>query len=236
MAAITRAAHDAGRADRLGPLAQRRRGRGRARRAAAPTSPSAAPTSTSAAARARRPSSTCAPSLQEALRQPIWGWLGRRDPFADGARLRAGRGDPGVPLRHAAGPRAACVAAGPRAGRRAPGIEPIRAKGIALTELAIALADALARAARRERRLTPRGRAPRRARRARSTPRRQRCASVWAPAACSSTTAPPMSCGSASRRSARASSRSGTASRRCASCSPPAEGCARGPAARRGAG
>ena len=45
------------------------------------TSPSAAPTSTSTAGRARPPSCTCAREHQGALRQPIWGWLGRRDPF-----------------------------------------------------------------------------------------------------------------------------------------------------------
>jgi kynureninase len=79
--------------------------------------------------------------LQADLRQPIWGWLGRRDPFAmeqgylaaDGVRgllsgtppiLALGAVDEGVKLVAEAG------------------IERIRAKGVALTELAIALTDA----------------------------------------------------------------------------------------------
>jgi kynureninase len=77
---------------------------------------------------------------QEALRQPIWGWLGRRDPFlmapgyvpAEGIRAFLS-GTPPVLALHA-------VAAGLELVERA-GLEPIRAKGIALTELAIALAD-----------------------------------------------------------------------------------------------
>ncbi len=77
---------------------------------------------------------------QEALRQPIWGWLGRRDPFlmapgyvpAEGIRAFLS-GTPPVLALHA-------VAAGLELVERA-GLEAIRAKGIALTELAIALAD-----------------------------------------------------------------------------------------------
>jgi kynureninase len=80
---------------------------------------------------------------QGALAQPIWGWLGRRDSF---------RMEPGyVP---AAGIRAflsgtppvlalATLAAGVELVERA-GIERLRAKGVALTEHAIALADTLA--------------------------------------------------------------------------------------------
>ncbi len=45
---------------------------------------SAAPTSTSTAAPARPRSSTSHERLQPALRQPIWGWLGRADPFEMG--------------------------------------------------------------------------------------------------------------------------------------------------------
>ena len=78
--------------------------------------------------------------LQASLRQPVWGWLGRRDPF---------RMDPGY--EPAAGIRAFLSGTPPilalqrprsghRAGQRA-GLDLIRAKGIALTELAIALAD-----------------------------------------------------------------------------------------------
>jgi kynureninase len=77
---------------------------------------------------------------QERLRQPIWGWLGRRDPFlmepgylpAEGITAFLS-GTPPVLALHA-------VAAGVELVERA-GLERIRAKGIALTELAIALAD-----------------------------------------------------------------------------------------------
>jgi kynureninase len=78
--------------------------------------------------------------LQASLRQPIWGWLGRRDPF---------RMDPGY--EPAAGIRAFLSGTPPilALSALAPGIEVvtraglarIRAKGNALTELAIALAD-----------------------------------------------------------------------------------------------
>ena len=77
---------------------------------------------------------------QASLRQPIWGWLGRRDPF---------RMDPGY--EPAAGIRAflsgtppilalSALAPGIDVVTRA-GLDRIRAKGMALTELAIALAD-----------------------------------------------------------------------------------------------
>jgi kynureninase len=78
--------------------------------------------------------------LLDSLRQPIWGWLGRRDPFrmdpgyvpADGIRAFLS-GTPPIIALHA-------LEAGLALVERA-GIERIRAKGIALTELAIALAD-----------------------------------------------------------------------------------------------
>jgi len=79
--------------------------------------------------------------LAETLRQPVWGWLGRRDPFrmdhgyepAEGIRAFLS-GTPPILALHALEPGIELVT---RAG-----IERIRAKGIALTELAIALADA----------------------------------------------------------------------------------------------
>ena len=78
--------------------------------------------------------------LQERLRQPIWGWLGRRDPFEmeHGHVPAAGLGSflSGTPPVLAL----AAVDEGVRVVAAA-GIGPIRAKAIALTELAIALAD-----------------------------------------------------------------------------------------------
>jgi len=79
--------------------------------------------------------------LQDELRQPIWGWLGRRDPFemapgyeaADGMRAFLS-GTPPVPALAAVDEGVKLVAEA--------GIDAIRAKGIALTETAIALADA----------------------------------------------------------------------------------------------
>ena len=78
--------------------------------------------------------------LQASLRQPIWGWLGRRDPFhmAPGYEPAAGiraflSGTPPILALSALAPGIEVVT---RAG-----LERIRAKGIALTELAIALAD-----------------------------------------------------------------------------------------------
>jgi kynureninase len=78
--------------------------------------------------------------LQRELRQPIWGWLGRRDPFemapgyevADGMRGYLSGTPPVLAL--------AAVDEGVKTVAEA-GIDAIRAKGIALTELAIALAD-----------------------------------------------------------------------------------------------
>jgi len=81
-------------------------------------------------------------ALQDQLRQPIWGWLGRRDPFemAPGWEPAAGiqafvSGTPPV-LGLVA------VDEGVRVVAEA-GIDAIRAKGIELTEFAIALADGL---------------------------------------------------------------------------------------------
>jgi kynureninase len=78
--------------------------------------------------------------LQERLRQPIWGWLGRRDPFemepgympAAGIRGWLSGTPPVLAL--------AAVDEGVRLVGEA-GIEAIRDKGIALTELAISLVD-----------------------------------------------------------------------------------------------
>ncbi len=78
--------------------------------------------------------------LQDQLRQPIWGWLGRRDPFemeqgyaaAGGVRALLSGTPPVLSL--------AGVDEGVKLVAEA-GIGAIRAKGIALTELAIALSD-----------------------------------------------------------------------------------------------
>jgi kynureninase len=79
--------------------------------------------------------------LQDQLRQPVWGWLGRRDPFemehgfvaADGVRGLLSGTPPVLAL--------SAVDEGVRLVAEA-GIDAIRAKGIALTSFAIALADA----------------------------------------------------------------------------------------------
>ena len=80
--------------------------------------------------------------LQAELRQPIWGWLGRRDPFemAPGYEVAPGMqgflsGTPPILS-------LAAVDEGVRLIAEA-GIEAIRAKAIALTELAVKLADAV---------------------------------------------------------------------------------------------
>jgi kynureninase len=80
--------------------------------------------------------------LQEQLRQPIWGWLGRRDPFemapgyvaAAGMRSFLSGTPPVLGL--------VAVEEGVRVVGEA-GIAAIRDKGIRLTELAIALADSV---------------------------------------------------------------------------------------------
>jgi kynureninase len=79
-------------------------------------------------------------ALQEQLRQPIWGWLGRRDPFemgpgyepAGGMRAFLSGTPPVLGL--------VSVDEGVRIVAEA-GIEAIRAKGIELTSFAVALAD-----------------------------------------------------------------------------------------------
>jgi kynureninase len=77
---------------------------------------------------------------QEALRQPIWGWLGRRDPF----EMEQGyEPAPGVASLLSGTPPILSLSAvdeGVRLVAEA-GIEAIRAKGIALTSLAVQLAD-----------------------------------------------------------------------------------------------
>jgi kynureninase len=85
--------------------------------------------------------------LQADLRQPIWGWLGRRDPFEMAPGYEAAHGMAaflsGTP------PVFGLAAVDEGVGLVAEaGVQRIRAKGIALTELAISLADA---------RLTPLG-------------------------------------------------------------------------------
>ncbi len=78
--------------------------------------------------------------LQSELRQPIWGWLGRRDPFemapgyeaADGIRGFLSGTPPVLAL--------SAVDEGVRLVAEA-GIDAIRAKGCALTELAVTLSD-----------------------------------------------------------------------------------------------
>lgn len=75
------------------------------------------------------------------LRQPIWGWLGRRDPFA----MEQGYEPAGGVRSLLSGTPPVLSLAGVQEGVRLvaeAGIERIRAKGIALTELAIALTDA----------------------------------------------------------------------------------------------
>jgi kynureninase len=81
-------------------------------------------------------------ALQTELRQPIWGWLGRRDPFlmergympADGVRGLLSGTPPVLAL--------SAVDEGVGVVSEA-GIDAIRAKGVALTSYAIELADAL---------------------------------------------------------------------------------------------
>jgi kynureninase len=78
--------------------------------------------------------------LQRQLRQPIWGWLGRRDPFEMAPGYDPA---PGIGAFLSGTPPVLGLAAvdeGVRVVAEA-GIEPIRAKGIELTEFAIVLAD-----------------------------------------------------------------------------------------------
>ncbi len=80
--------------------------------------------------------------LQSELRQPIWGWLGRRDPFEMAAGYDVAGGMQG--FLSGTPPIFGLVAVdeGVRLIAEA-GIDAIRAKGSALTEFAVALADAL---------------------------------------------------------------------------------------------
>jgi kynureninase len=78
--------------------------------------------------------------LQSELRQPIWGWLGRRDPFEMAPGYDAAEGMRGFLSGTPPVLALTAVDEGVRLVAEA-GIEAIRAKGIALTELAIALAD-----------------------------------------------------------------------------------------------
>ena len=79
--------------------------------------------------------------LQAELRQPIQGWFAQRDQFAMGQRFEPARGSPAG----SSGRPASSASPRPRRASRSrprPAIDRIRAKGIALTEYAIALHDA----------------------------------------------------------------------------------------------
>jgi kynureninase len=78
--------------------------------------------------------------LQPQLRQPIWGWLGRRDPFDMEQGYEAASGVRGLLSGTPPVLALAPVDEGVRLVAEA-GIDRIREKGIALTELAIALVD-----------------------------------------------------------------------------------------------
>ena len=124
---------------------------------------------------------------QEALRQPIWGWLGRRDSFAmaqgyvpaDGIRAFLSGTPPILAL--------TALEAGVAIVERA-GLARIRAKGIALTRHAIELADTVAGLAVASPRDPARGVAPTSPS---PTPTRRSSAAGSQLAACSPTSAPP---------------------------------------------
>jgi kynureninase len=78
--------------------------------------------------------------LQDELSQPIWGWLGRRDPFEMAPGYEAASGMRGFLSGTPPVLALAAVDEGVRMVAEA-GIDAIRAKGITLTELAIGLAD-----------------------------------------------------------------------------------------------
>jgi kynureninase len=80
--------------------------------------------------------------LQPQLRQPIWGWLGRRDTFEMAPGYEPAAGMTGLLSGTPPILSLAAVDEGVRVVAEA-GIDAIREKGIALTELAIALADAV---------------------------------------------------------------------------------------------
>ena len=122
----------------LGPQPLRRRGAGRPRRRAASATPSAAPTSTSTPARAPPATSTC--REPDALRTPIQGWFGQDDQFA---MERPYAPAPGI-TRFMAGTPPILVLAAVEEGVRITaeaGIEALREKSIAQSELMIALHD-----------------------------------------------------------------------------------------------
>jgi kynureninase len=78
--------------------------------------------------------------LQAELRQPIWGWLGRRDPFEMAPGYEAAEGMRG--FLSGTPPVLALAAVDEGVGIVAEaGIDAIRVKGSALTELAVALSD-----------------------------------------------------------------------------------------------
>jgi kynureninase len=78
--------------------------------------------------------------LHERLGQPIWGWLGRRDPFEMGERYLAAPGIRGLLSGTPPALALSCVDEGVKLVADA-GIAAIRDKGIALTDYAIALVD-----------------------------------------------------------------------------------------------
>jgi kynureninase len=79
--------------------------------------------------------------LQPELRQPIWGWLGRRDPFEMAPGYEGSGGMQGFLSGTPPVFGLAAVDEGVRLMAEA-GIDAIRAKGVALTEFAVRLADA----------------------------------------------------------------------------------------------
>ena len=78
---------------------------------------------------------------QDGLRQPIWGWLGRRNPFEMGPGFDAAEGVAGLLSGTPPVLGLACVEEGVRLVAEA-GMPAIRRKGIELTSLAVELADA----------------------------------------------------------------------------------------------
>ena len=80
--------------------------------------------------------------LQSELRQPIWGWLGRRDPFEMAPGYEVAPGMQGFLSGTPPILGLAAVDEGVRLIAEA-GIDAIRAKGVALTEFAVTLAEAL---------------------------------------------------------------------------------------------
>jgi kynureninase len=79
-------------------------------------------------------------ALQDEVRQPIWGWLGRRDPFGMDHGYEPAGGVEGLLSGTPPVLSLSAVDEGVRLVAEA-GIDRIRAKGIALTELAISLID-----------------------------------------------------------------------------------------------